>query len=331
METTRQAFRELDAIYARLQPGHAAGKKPAQLEPDAPGRMREMWEATGVSEATGKLRTRAESEEELAGIFRKWAAAPVSRSAWGADAAAFRRALPERLRVLRTGTAGVVVSDETGGADDPPVLLMKPDRSPLVRYHDRYTEWQIWRGLGLASGDRQAHYHPFGAADGQAILKEVYSPGLQLIADGLWWLHVPPFPRDAEIPVNPHPLIYASAKAYLEFLLGLPVEKQALFTLPKASVFEVTNPGPINLAHGAPEGFRVSDRADDRGPVTGWFQAIGRVGGAFVWLVMRENSDLTVGFDPAAGAQVRAWLDGLGVPIARERPLKVPSSGVTGW
>src|SRR6185312_4216470 len=303
METSRQAFQELDSIYARLQPAHATGKRPAALEPDAPSKMREMWEATGVSDATGRLRTRAESEDELAAIFRKWAAAPVSRSAWGANEAAFRRALPDRVRVLRTGTSGVVVSDETRGESDPPVLLMKPGKSPLVRYHDRYTEWQIWRGLGLAADDRETSYHPMGPIDGQQILKEAYPPGLYAMADGIWWLHMPPFPEDAEIPVKPRPVIYASAKAYLQFLLALPVEKQALFTLPKSSVFEVTQPGPINLAKTAPDGFRVSKRADDRGPETGWFQAIGRVGDAFVWLVMRENSDLTVGFDPGARDQ----------------------------
>ncbi|HXU61935.1 MAG TPA: hypothetical protein VN962_09560 [Polyangia bacterium] len=326
-------FEALDAIYAQLRPAHATGKKPAPLEPDAPSRMREMWEATGVSDATGIFRSRADSEAELARIFAEWVAAPINRKAWGADAAAFRRALPARLRLLRVATSGIAVSDETGDQDDPPVLLMKPDESPLVRYHDRYTEWQIWRGLGLAASIREAKHQPLASIERRQILTDVYSPGLYELAERIWWLHMPPFPQDAEMPVNPRPVLYASAREYLEFLLGLTVEQQAYFSLPKSAVFEVTEPGPINLAQGegAPDGFRVSKRADDRGPDTGWFQAIGRVGQALVWLVMREKSDLTVGFDPAARDRVRAWLEGLGVAIARERPLKTPASGITGW
>lgn len=327
----RTIFEGLDAIYAQLRPTHANGKKPAALEPDAPARMRQMWEATGVSDATGAFRSRADSEAELARVFAEWAAAPVNRKAWGADAAAFRRALPERVRLLRVATSGIAVTDETGPQDDPPVLLMRPDEGPLVRYHDRYTEWQIWRGLGLAASIREAKHQPIASLEYRQILKDAYPPGLYALAPRIWWLHMPPFPRDAEIPVNPRPVLYASAREYLEFLLGLSVEQQAFFSLPKSSVFEVTKPDPINLAQGAPDGFRVSKRADARGPETGWFQAIGRVGDALVWLVMRENSDLTVGFDPAARDRVRAWLEGLGVPIARERPLKTPASGITGW
>ena len=329
-------FAGLDAIYTRLRPAHARARKPAELEPDAPARMRQMWEATGVSEATGALRTRAQSEAELAELFKGWAAAPVNRKAWGPDAAAFRRGVPERVRVLKTGTGGVFLSDETGTEDDPPVLLMKPDQGRLLRYHDRYTEWQIWRGLGLAASIREAQHYPPGVPDGQQILKEAYPPGLYAMGDGIWWLHMPALSPQADRPVNSRPVLYASARHYLEFLLGLPVEKQGQFTVPKSAVFEIVKPEPINLAKGAPPGFRVASQADARRQATGWFQAIGPVGDTLVWLLMREKSDLMVGFDPAARDQVRAWLTSQGLEVTREQPLKQPKGadtnpGLSGW
>jgi hypothetical protein len=327
----RNIFEDLDALYTQLCPTHRTGKRPAELEPDAPAKVRQLWEATGVSEATGRFRTRAQSEEDLAKTFRDWAAAPVNRSVWGPDEAAFRRALPDRIRLLRVGTSGVAVSDETGTQDDPPVLLMRPNKRPLVRYHDRCTEWEIWRGVGIAASIREARYYPTGAIDGQPILKDAYPPGLYAMADRIWWVHMPPFPKEAEVPANSRPLIYASAREYLEYLLKLPVEKQGLFTMPKSSVFEVTEPDPIDLSKAPPKGFRVSNRADARRPVTGWFQAIGPVGDTLVWLLMREKGDLTVGFDPAARDEVRAWLEGLGVKISREQPLETTKPALSGW
>jgi hypothetical protein len=65
--------------------------------------------------------------------------------------------------------------------------------------------------------------------------------------------------------------------------------------------------------------------------VTGWFQAIGPVGDTLVWLLMREKGDLTVGFDPAARDEVRAWLEGLGVKISREQPLETTKPALSGW
>jgi hypothetical protein len=324
-------FEQVDAIFTQLHPGHAPQKKAPALEPDAPAKLRELWEATGVSEATGKLRTRAESEDELAQIFRDWAVAPVNRGAWGADAAAFRRALPERVRLVSKRSSAVVVTDESAGADDPPVLAMRADHSPLVRHHDRYTEWQIWTGLDRVASVRETKYFPHGSSNGRQILADVYRPGLYEIADRIWWLHMPPFARDLGVPVNSKPVIYASAREYLDFLVALPPDRQGLFGLPRGSNFEVRDPGPINLARQAPAGFRVCNSADFRRRETGWFHGIGRVGDTWVWLVMRENGELTVGFDPAGAEQVRAWLASQGVKVTGERPLTDATPGLSGW
>ncbi|MGK4009201.1 hypothetical protein WMF31_41765 [Sorangium sp. So ce1036] len=48
MAECTQAFERLDALRARLHPGHASTRRPPSLDPDASRRMSTLWESIGI-------------------------------------------------------------------------------------------------------------------------------------------------------------------------------------------------------------------------------------------------------------------------------------------
>src|SRR5690606_35264969 len=123
---------ELDALLSELCPQHRTTKKGVELEPDAPERMRRVWEALGESEATARLRVlrREESRAALERVFSDWAAEPRSLTSPAAPVPSTRsrRELVPRRVVERVRSDGLVAPRSMGrGAQSHPRSRQRAD------------------------------------------------------------------------------------------------------------------------------------------------------------------------------------------------------------
>lgn len=318
-------FQGVDEILAALHPRHAATKQPAELEPDAPERIQQIWQAIGLSDFTRGLslrpRTWAESEAELAPILERWSETPKSRAVWGATGGAIREALPGRLRVLKAFAEKIIVTDESTGLPDPPVLVVRSEARRVLRYCEAYTEWLIWELVTIVAQTRLTGYNRLAQLPSTRILAEVYPVGMYQLADRVWWMEMPKFDLTDGIPTIQTTVFYASLEAYSGFVSGLPEEKRAFMREPQGERCWLRDPGPLDLTKGTPEGFRrMASVGHDGRPESG-IRAIGRVGSWLVWIGMVPKGDMAVKFDPAAHEEVSSWLKSLGLKVKQTEPL----------
>lgn len=324
----KNPFREVDAVLATLHPRHTRTKRAPLLEPVAPARLRQLWEAIGVSDATRALglplMTRDESEGALGHIFKAWDASPRDRGAWGGGAEAFRAALPACVRLVRHWKDEIAVTDESGDDPDPAVLVMRENRRPLLTWCRHYTEWLLWRLLGAVARTRRVDF-PDGLP-GARLLVDGYPPGLRRVAEGIWVIERPKFTRPDE-EEQPAFLFYSSMTGYSEHVMAQRGSKIGLYPEPLGHRFWVRAPGPLDLFRGTPDGFRVFTRLDLDGQTSKAQSAIGRAAGTIVFLGMLDRGELSVKIDPRARVGVLAWLKGLGVKPHREEPLVAWAAG----
>jgi hypothetical protein len=325
-------FQGLDSILAALCPRHGGDKQAAELEPDAPERIQQIWRALGLSELTRGLsvrpRTRAESEKELLPFLQRWSETPKSRAVWGESVEAIRKALPERLRVVQAASdEKLTITDESAGLVDPPVVQVQSESRRVLRYCDTYSEWLIWRLVRTVAQTRLAAYNRLAELPSKRIVDDAYPPGMYQLADRIWWMEMPKFDPEAELPPIQTTVFYASLEDYSAYVFSLPEEKRAFMRTPHTELCWLRAPGPLDLTEGTPEGFRPMTSVGFDGRPEKAIRAIGRVGAWFVWLGMVARGDIAVGFDPAARAEVSGWLESLGLKVKQTIPLDIRLKG----
>lgn len=319
-------FQGLDEILTTLYARHGGDKKVADLEPDAPERYRQIWQAVGLSDFTRDLglraRTRATSEDELLPILRGWTEAPKPRAVWGESVEAIRKALPARLRLIQTSAKRIGILDETTKLPDPPVLMVQAESNRVLRWCETYTEWLTERLLGIVAQVRMTGYNQLAALPATQILDEAYPLGMYQLADRIWWMKRPRLNPEVERPTIGDFVFYTSLEAYSAYVFALTDEQRAFMREPPGEVSWLRKPGALDLTKGTPEGFRPMAEVDFSGrPGTG-IRAIGRVGSRFVWLGMVAKGDMAVTFNPDAHAEVSSWLEGLGLKVKQNIPLR---------
>lgn len=318
-------FEGLDAILAVLVPRHATTKQAVKLEPDAPERLRQIWEAVGISDFTRELevrpRTARESEEELAIELRRWAETPKIRAVWGKTVEGIRKALPKHLRVVRVLPKQLGVTDEDTRVPDPPVLMLRVEERKALRWCGSYSDWLIWRLVRAAARKRLTGYNKRARLPATQILEQAYPPGMYQLADRIWWMEMPKFSPKAEQPTIVTTLFYASIDDYLTYAFGLTDQQRAFLSKPQGEVWWLRSPGKLDLTHGAPEGFRAMGHIGYDGKPENSVRAIGRVGSSLVWLEMVPKGDMAVTFNPTAREQVSSWLEGLGLAVKQKIPF----------
>jgi hypothetical protein len=318
-------FDGLAAILAALCPQRAASKLPAELEADAPERLRQIWQAIGLTELTGETsfrpRTRTASEEELAPILEQWSKSPKARAVWGQSAEAIRKALPERLRVVQALPERIGITDESTGLADPPVLMIRSETRRTLRWCETYTEWLTWKLLGVVAQVRLTGYNRLADLPSTRILDEAYPLGMYQLADRIWWMEKPRLDPEAEDPVIGTMAFYASVEDYSAYVFGLPEAKRAFMREPRGERCWLHDPGPLDLSKGTPEGFRPMPTVGYDGRPERGMRAIGRVGSWFVWLGMVADGDMAVRYNPAAHDEMSSWLNSLGLKVKQTEPL----------
>jgi hypothetical protein len=318
-------FDGLDTILAALSPHHVGSKQTADLEPDAPERLRQIWQAIGLTELTRETsfrpRTRAASEEELAPILEQWSKSPKARAVWGESVEAIRKALPERLRVVQALSERIGITDESTGLADPPVLMLRSETRRALRWCETYTEWLTWKLLGVVAQARLAGYNRLADLPSTRILDEAYPLGMYQLADRIWWMEKPRLDPEAEDPVIGTMIFYASLEEYSAYVFGLPEAERAFMREPRGERCWLRDPGSLDLTSGTPEGFRAMPTVGYDGRPERGIRAIGRVGSWFVWIDMVAGGDLALRYDPAAHDEVSSWLNSLGLKVKQTEPL----------
>jgi hypothetical protein len=302
----------LDELVAELCPHHRVTRRPIELEPDAPERMRRLWAVLGHSHATAKLRplTRAESRAALEQIFADWYAEPRSRSVWAPEGGpeAYFAALPERCRLLRPGRDEIDLTDETGAVDDPPVLVMRKRRPPIITERRSYVEWLIWELVTTVTRSRWARYDGHSGIRGERLVPSLY-PTLERLGEGVYRIRMPEHLRTDSIPAYPDVVVYPTLGHYFRWVLALPDEQLRFVNAPEAMTFEVRLPGAWDLTEAAPDGFRRFHPMDNGRVREDFWEAVGQIGDVYLWLFMSARSDeLFVSFDPRKEDEVRAIL-----------------------
>ena len=324
-------FDELEAILSALNPRHKESKRAAELEADAPERIRQVWQAIGLSDFTRDLsvrpRTRGQSEEELASILGRWSQTPKTRAAWGATAEAMRGALPDRLRIVRALTEEVGITDESAQLADPPVLLVRSESRPALRWCETYTEWLIWRLVSIVAQKRSTGYRKLVDLPATQVLREGYPVGMFRLAEGVWWMEMPRLSREAEDPVIRTMVFYASLESYSTFVFDLPEEQRAFMANPPSEVWWLRDAGPLDLTKGTPDGFRAMGTTGYDGKPEKGMRAVGRVGKWLVWIGGVAKGDWAVNFNPDGREEVSNWLDRLGLKVKQKIPLTLRVNG----
>lgn len=325
--TRNDALIELDELSSELCPRHRTTKNAVELEPDAPERMRRVWEALGDSEATARLRVlrREESRAALERVFSDWAAEPRSLTAWNAkgDTKAYFDVLPARYRLVLARSDEVVITDETGTTDDPPVLVMRKTVSPIVTECASYVPWLIWELLRTVTVSRRSRYNRHSEIRGERVLCGLY-PQMERLAEGVYWMAMPELLRTDVVPQSRSPIFYRTLGDYFRWVLGLSEDEIRFAWAPEeAMVFVISPPGPWDLWKQTPEGFRRFHPTDGVGKVqeNAW-EAVGRVGDVFLWLHLRKRSkELLVRFDLRKEDDVRAIVGQYELKIKDVQPM----------
>jgi hypothetical protein len=326
-------FRELAEILGALNPRCRAGEK-AALEDDAPLWVRRVWEAVGISDAIQETAfrfwTRAESEDALAKTFEGWSESPKARAALGKTAEAMRGKLPAKIRLVSTPSDDLAVIDESTGADDPPVLLMRSEEREVLTWCPSYREWLVWHLVTRFTSTRFAGYNRRVELPSTPVLAEAYPTGMHRLAEGIWWMAIPALSEEAGIPTVQTKVFYASMEAYSAFALALPDDKLPFMMAPAGDVFWTKNAGKVDLLEAPPEGFRRTTHIGYDGKVQKSARAVGRVGSTIVWVgsaAEKKPDDVRITFNPQGREAVSKWVKSLALKVTPDIPLQTRAQG----
>ena len=326
-------FRELGEILGALNPRYHAGEK-AALEADAPLWVRRIWEAVGtcdaIQETSVRFWTRAESEDELGKTFERWSESPKARAALGKTAAAMRGKLPASIRLVRALTEEIAVTDESTGADDPPVLLMRSDSRKVLTWCASYREWLVWHLVSTIASTRSAGYNRRAELPSTPVLAEAYPAGMHRLAEGIWWMGMPALSEDAGIPTVQTKVFYASMEAYSAYALALPDTKLPFMVAPAGDTLWTKSAGKLDLTKATPEGFRGTSQIGYDGKTQKSVRAVGRVGSTIVWIgsaAEEQAEDVWITFNPQGRETVEKWVKGLGLKVKQDLPLRARVQG----
>lgn len=325
---------ELDALLSELCPQHRTTKKGVELEPDAPERMRRVWEALGDSQATAEVRlsSREESRAALERVFEEWFAEPRSRSVWATEGGAegYFRALPARYRLLLASTDEIVITDETGATGDPPVLVMRKTQPPILVECRSCVNWWIWKLLATVTRSRNATYNVHSGIRGERLLRSLY-PQIERLGDGVYWMKMPERLRTDFVPSRTARIFYRTLGDYFQWVLGLPDEQIRFTSAPEAMTFTVSPPGVWDVWKKAPEGFRRFQPVGTDGKVSEIRrEGVGRIEDVYLWLSRVDGDrNLFVSFDPRKEKEVRAIVDAhkLKIKTVRRMPKDYDAYG----
>jgi hypothetical protein len=325
----RAEFERLDALIAELHPRHSATRRTPSLDPDAPRRLAALWRAIGVSEATTPPGPRtsldaAESRRIMAEIFEEWFDSVRLRDRWGVDPddhrAAWQR-LPARFRVVAAAgplrdmasvLGEVALTDESADGDDPPVVVIRHDGKPEIRWHHSYVQWQVWTLLRRLVTHRSTGFDSRSGLTGTPVLPSVY-PYLEQLAEGVWRLREPGLLRTDSRPADPDQVCYRSPSCYFAYARGLGDDQLGWLRPPgpgrlivSAGSLDLQGPGYRLVPRQQPAGFRPS------------VEAIGRLGGADVWLQKYNDDEAVLSCAAEDRETIRHALAGMGERVLRD-------------
>lgn len=143
-DTNLQALRtEAEALAALLRAEvrlFASKHRSVQLEPGAPAAAGLLWQTVGWFEVFGKTGlVPPELDTSERGIEERL----DDYESWGEGFTLTAAELPARRRLVEDDGAGVgfLVTDESGGALDAPVLAVLADTNEVIPSADSYTRW----------------------------------------------------------------------------------------------------------------------------------------------------------------------------------------------
>jgi len=311
-------------------PRHRALRTPVYLEPDAPAAMRALWEVVGFSDAmlpgisgdeTRPERCFADPATEK--VIRSWFADPRVRERWGVTSAAkgmeaVRAKLPARTRWLRAVSRWAFFTDETSGADDPPVLEL--DSSGVVRPSwPSYVEMVLWQACTNVAELRAAVV----AGPVPASARELDPPFAPALArcwplgEGVWALGACPAFQDGAPPKleAEWSALYQSPAHYFRHVMALPQEElRRHFVNAYGMHYLAVNDGKLlDPERPSVPGFRSYTRASGAHGDRTLHRGLAEVDGLRLWMEKRSGTRATFVYaEPEQFAAVKALL-------ARER------------
>lgn len=321
-----EAFRQFGQMLEALCPRHAAHRQPLALEPDAPRALVEFWLEVGFSEAVGAggrgprewRPTREASREWLGGVFeRRFAEDVEARDIWGVERDDFSGAwtrLPARFRILYPDLTYLLISDESGSTEDPPVLKLNMNAATLEPVPESAVAHFIRDTWRRVMAERTA-----GVVDlpieGDPVLAPVFS-GLHHVADGIWHLDTP------DPGVLPR-LYYDDVERYLDFVLGQPDERLPHFFSPTGQLLTLQPTSRLDPEHVSEPGFRRFANREAGFLTRNWHHAVGRIEGMGVWLKRTEHScSVSLVVATANVEPMRAWLRDNGLKLEFELDIQ---------
>lgn len=238
-EPLRQEVSWLRALLERRIPEHAQTRRVVNLDADAPAAMRMVWDEVGFSkQLRGFLDSPDVASSHKATLKRldEWLADASVQDVWrGEDgvlpvASSLLPPVFRRVQDSPTAQFGLKVTDESQGAEDPPVVRRSSDSRELELLHPSYLqyvtfkllqsafarkEWKV--GLALAGSSPQPAPH--------------IAPTLWQLSEGLYQLDpLPLYSRNLAFP--PSHLSFDSFDALVRGLIKRPVGDSLAFTSP---------------------------------------------------------------------------------------------------
>jgi len=323
MTTRVEILARLAGLLDSFSRYHRDHKRPCRLEPDAPAAVRELWEAVGYSPILGDLPPEREAGlQPLAKVFDEWFWQAESRDAWGVGEARgvpFDR-LPARFRVVSDSVWGLALTDESAGADDPPVVEFS-ERHPEPKVeHPSYLRSTIVDLLYRAAGRRRVEASWLAELPGPRPLAPLF-PELVQIGDGIYAVYQLKDGAHARFTFA----VFGSYDGYFDFVAGLPDEHFRTFEAPPGHTFNFAVVPALDILKGALPELRLGPPTPGA-PDRRW--AVGRIDGIRAWLSQTKGlkwGQLTV--HPEHRKHLRAWLKAHGAAIESETK---PDGGNTG-
>lgn len=318
-----------------LSPYHRALRTPVYLEDDAPPLVRAFWERVGFSEAIGPAIAvrgsrpeRAFAEREALKVIRGWCSSPDFRDRWGVSApgdvdAAVRARLPARSRFVLVAPSVVTFTDETTGADDPPVLRLD-DAGQIEPSWPSYVEMLVWQTCAKLAENRGAKPRdaPVPASPG---LERPFAPaleGLWTLADGVWALGPPAARgrRDAWEQV-----LYRSPEDYFHHVRSRPDAELARYRVDVTGMARlIVEAAPaLDPEHLATPGLRRFELpGQGSAPAAHW--GLVELEGVRLWLEKwRTATSITVYAEPGQLPALKALLARVGSRVLEEAKPRV--------
>lgn len=302
-------------------PRHRALRTPVYLEPDAPAAMRALWEAVGFSDAVlpgisdGETRPeRCFADPAAEKVVRAWFGDPRVRERWGIGApaavmAAVRAKLPEKTRWVRAMSRWAFLTDETSGADDPPVLELN-NGGALLPSWPSYVEMVLWQACANVGSLRGS------AVDGPAPEggTRPFAPalaGFWALGEGVWGLGPCPAYEDG-VPPGPSQewrVLYLSPAHYFRFANGLDEEElsRQFVNLSCMHYFGVEDGKRLDPDHPSVPGFRAFQRRSGPGAGDVIRRGLVEVDGLRLWVEKRSGTATLVYAEPEQLAEVKAF------------------------